>query len=212
MAARTFSSPSGSKSSSVTEGCPTGRRPGRPPAATRSGNSARPAGAVSRAGPGQVVRPRPAPVGEVDPLEEGRDDLAQLVQHHVGVAGAPRAADGSACAAAAARRTARCRRCRRWTASRPAAGRAGRRAPWPGPPGGGRSRSRRPGADAALASQAWTSVEQLAVGVEHPVHVADVAGAERRVEDAGVAVVAVVAGASAGCCRRCSGSTARGRP
>ncbi len=60
----------------------------------------------------------------------------------------PRAADGCASAAGASRRTARCRRCRRWRASRPAGARGGRRAPWPAPPDGGRSRSRRAGAGA----------------------------------------------------------------
>ena len=95
---------------------------------------------------------------------------------------------------------------------RRAAGPAGRRVPWPGPPGGGRSRSPPAGGGGGRPASVWASLEQLAVGVEHAVHVAHVAGPERRVEDVRVAVVAVVARWRGAGRRRCSGSTARGRP
>ena len=56
-----------------------------PAGSTRSGKSSSTTWPVSLPGVGQVVRPRAAPVGPVDPLEERGDDLAQLLQHHVGV-------------------------------------------------------------------------------------------------------------------------------
>ena len=144
-------------------------------------------------GGGQVGRPLPAPLGQVDPLEEGRDDLAQLGQHQLGVVRGPRAAGGRASAAGAARRTGRCRRCRRWRARRPAAGpaaasRALARTAWRW------TKSESPGlAGVAGDEPGLQPGQQLGVGVEHPVHVAHVAGAERRVEDLGRPVVAVVA-------------------
>ena len=82
---RTFSSPSGSKSSSVTSsGSP--RRVRRLDAAvTRSGHRPLDQRAPCRRVVGQVGGPLAAPLGHVDPLEERRDDLAQLGEHHVGV-------------------------------------------------------------------------------------------------------------------------------
>ena len=211
MAAMTFSSPSGSKSSRATDGRPEGPPPGASSGATRSGKSRLDHAPVSRRVRTEVLGPDAPPVGPVDPLQERRDDLAQLLQHQVGVlaglgqrvgahpqqqhlVGLPGAVD-------------------------PDVGqRAGRQE---APQGVERLGPHRLAVDevgvAGLARVARSQpglgrLQQLAVGVEHPVHVPHVAGPERRVEQAGIAVVAVVAGGQARCCRRCSGSTARGRP
>ena len=186
------SSPSGSKSSRRHR---RGRRLRRRLALAARATGAPTTSSVSCRGVGQVVGPRAAPVGEVDALEERRDDLAQLVEHQVGVGARLGQRVRRACAAAAARRPGRCRRCRRSTARRPAAGprsasSALARIAWR------YTKSESPAAcGEALREPRLQLGQQLAVGVEHAVHVADVAGPERRVEDLGVAVVAVVAGA-----------------
>ena len=126
--------------------------------------------------------PRPPAVLPVHPGEERRDHLTQLVEHHLGVACAPRAAGRPASAAAAARRSGPYRTCRRWTATPPAAGPAARQGTGPdGPPIGEVGHAGLlPG---SAADEALQDRQQLTVGVEHPVHLADVAGAEGRLED-----------------------------
>ena len=142
---------------------------------------------------GQVGRPGPTPLGHVDPAQERGDDLAQLDQHHrrVGLGlgqrvgrhaqqqrlvGLARAVDPDV----------RQRACRQDA-------RARRRTPWPGSPGGRRSRSR-PAALGVMRrkwSMSWRARSD--VGVEEPVHVGHVAGGQGGAEDLGVPVVAVAA-------------------
>ena len=186
MAVTSLTSASGSKSSRRT----TGRRVDR---RATAGNRRAATSSMAERLVGEVVAPGHAPVLEVDPLEERRHHLAQLVQHQVGVAAGLGQRVRPAAAAAAARSPDRCRRCRRWTATPPAGCRAARRRPWPGWPGGRRSRSRRCSLGNRSRKKSCMRRQQLGVGVEQPVHVADVAGAERRHQHVGIAVVAVAA-------------------
>ena len=77
-AATTFSSPSGSKSDSVTSARGSGSAP-------RSNSAARPA--VASRAVGQIARPALAPLGLIHANQEGGNHLAKLAQH-LGGAGA----------------------------------------------------------------------------------------------------------------------------
>ena len=143
------------------------------------------------AGRREVVAPLTTTIGQVDAAQEARDHLAQLVQHQLGVVPGPPGADGRASAATASRRPDRCRRSRRSTSTPPAGCRAWRRAPWPASPGGTRTRCRRRAVGSSSRTCSVTAADRRAVGVEHAVHVADVAGAEPARQHVRIAVVAV---------------------
>ena len=159
----------------------------------------------------QVGRPRPAPVGQVDPLQERRDHLAQLGQHQLGV--------GPGLG-------------QRMGPHAQQQGLVGLAGAVDADVGGGRGRQQAPqgverlGPDRLAVGEVGVARrlgelpgeprlhdrQQLGVGVEHAVHLAHVAGAERRIEDQRVPVVAVAAVGAAGGRRRCSGWTAPCRP
>ncbi len=143
------------------------------------------------AGRREVLGPLPTPRGDVDALEEGRDHLAQLVQHHVGVVarfgkrvrahaqqqllvGLAGAVDADV--RQRGRRQKPAQRVERLGAGRLAvdevavAGLLGK----------------------ALGHPGLHLRQERAVRVEHPVHLADEAGAVWRVEDLGRAEVAVL--------------------
>ncbi len=193
MAAITLSSPSGSKSSRVTVGCPDGPTGGVLGRRHQIGEELLDQLPGLLPGALEVGRPRAAPVGPVHPGQEGRDDLAQLLEHQVGVAPGlgqrvgPHPHEQHLVGLAGPVDAHVGERGRRQQAAQ-------------GVEGLGLDRLAVD--EVGVAGLAGVPHgqprlglhQQLAVGVEHPVHVPHVPGPEGRVEQPGVAVVPVVAG------------------